>query len=71
MLALTNTLTSSFQDSSQKSQRIVHPCSRIIGQIVDVPAPQILEQTVIESIRKEIAHGSGAAIQFRRMLQKS
>ena len=69
--ALTDAWTSSSQDSSQKSQRIVHPCSRIVEQIVDVPVPQILEQIVIESIREEVAHGSGAVIQWRRTLLKS
>ena len=35
--ALTDALTASAQDSSQKSQRIVHPCSRIFEPIADVP----------------------------------
>ena len=52
MLALTDALASSSQDSSQKSQRVVHPCSRIREQIVDVPIPQILEQIVNGSKRK-------------------
>ena len=55
MPALTDALTSSSQDSSQEQQRTVHPCSRIVEQTVDVPAPQILEHVVIESIRQEIA----------------
>ena len=33
----------------KKAQRIIHPCSRIVEQTVDVPVPQILEQMVIES----------------------
>ena len=53
MLALTDAQTSSSsQDSSQKSQRSVHPCSRTVEQIFDVPVPLIVEQIVIESKRK-------------------
>ena len=44
MPAPTDALTSSSQDSSQKSQSTLHPCSRTVEQIVDVPVPQILEQ---------------------------
>ena len=36
----------------KKSQRSVHPCSRIVEHMVDVPEPQIPEQIVIESKRK-------------------
>ena len=49
MLALTNTLTSSSQDSSQKSQRILHPSSRIVNKLLMFPLPQIVEQIVSES----------------------
>ena len=35
----------------KKSQRSVHPCSRIVEHMVDVPVPQIPEQIVIESKR--------------------
>ena len=55
MPALTDALTSSSQDSSQKSQRIVHPCSRIVEQLVDLPVPQMLVQIVIEK-KKTQAH---------------
>ena len=71
MPALTDALTSSSQDPSQQAQRIVHPCSRIVEQIVDVSVSQIVEQIAIESTRKENARGSGAVIQWRRILQKS
>ena len=36
MPALTDAMTQSSQDSSQKSQRFVHPCSRIVAHIVNV-----------------------------------
>ena len=42
MLVLTDALTSSSQDSSQKSQRSVHPCSRIVEQIVDAPSTTVV-----------------------------
>ena len=72
ILALTDALTlSSSQDSCQQSRRTVHLCGRIVRQNRLRSSATDLEQIVIESKRKYVAHGSGAASQWRRTLQKS
>ena len=43
------------EDSSQKSQRTIHPRRHIVEQIVDATVPQIQEQIVIDQNRKQIA----------------